>query len=151
MESNQIAERPVVAFVISLIAGILVLGGGAMMTFAGSPYYWGPYGPMMRGYYSGMMGGYYGMMGGFGLAGTWFQVVAVIGAAAGIMILVGAIMVYNRPARASSWGALILAFSIVSLLAMGGFFLGAILGVVGGVLAMTFRLPQSHLPKLQRQ
>lgn len=149
MESNQVAERPVVAFVISLIAGILVLGGGVMMAFVGSPYY-GGYGPMMRGYYGGMMGGYYGMMGGFGLAGTWFYALAVIGAVSGITILVAAIMVYNQPTRASIWGALILAFSIVSFLGMGGFFLGAILGVVGGVLAMTFRPPQTHLPKLQR-
>ncbi len=150
MESNQIAERPVVAFVISLIAGIVVLSAGAMMAFAGSPYYWGYYGPMMGGYYGGMMGGYYGMMGGFGLAGAWFYVLTVIGVVAGIMILVGAIMVYNRPARGSSWGALILVSSIVSFLGMGGFFLGAVLGVVGGVLAMTFRLPQGNLARLQR-
>lgn len=149
MESNQVAERPVVAFVISLIAGILVLGGGVMMASVGSPYY-GGYGPMMRGYYGGMMGGYYGMMGGFGLAGTWFYALAVIGTVSGIMILVGAIMVYNQPTRASIWGALILAFSIVSFLGMGGFFLGAILGVVGGVLAITFRPHQTHLPRPQR-
>lgn len=121
-----------------------------MKAFAGSPYYGGYYGPMMRGYYGGMMGGYYGMTGGFGLAGTWFYSLAVIGAVSGIMILVGAIMVYNQPTRASSWGALVLAFSIVSFLGMGGFFLGAILGIVGGVLAMTSRPPQTHLPGLQR-
>lgn len=150
MASNQIAERPVVAFVISLIAGIVVLIGSVMKTFAGSPYYLGYYGPMMRGYYGGMMGGYYGMMGGFGLAGAWFYVLVVIGAVSGIMILVGAIMIYNQPTRASSWGALILAFSIVSYLGMGGFFFAAILGVIGGVLAMTFRQPQTPLPRLQR-
>ena len=64
---------------------------------------------------------------------------AVIGIASGIVVLDGAIMVYHQPAKASTWGALILAFSIVSLFGMGGFFVGAILGVVGGILALTWK------------
>lgn len=48
-------------------------------------------------------------------------------------------MIYNQPSKTSTWGALILAFSIVSLFGMGGFFFGAILGVVGGILALTWK------------
>ncbi len=89
-------------------------------------------------YYGGMMGGYYGMMHGFGLGGGGFYGLAAIGIVSGIIILVGAIMIYSQPAKASTWGALILAFSIVSLFGMGGFFFGAILGIVGGILALTW-------------
>jgi len=132
------SERPVASFVLSLIAGLLVLGGSAtvMGLSSGLPYYGG----MMGGnFYGGMMGGYYGMMQGFGFGGGWFYGMAAIGTVSGIIILVGAIMIYNQPAKASTWGALILAFSIVSLFGMGGFFFGAILGVVGGILALTWR------------
>jgi len=127
-----------VSFVLSLIAGILILGGGATVATLsqGEPYYGGMMGVY---YYGGMMGGYYGMMHGFGFGGGWFYGLAAIGIASGIVVLVGAIMVYNQPAKASTWGALILAFSIVSLFGMGGFFLGAILGVMGGILAITWK------------
>jgi len=136
--ATSTSERPVASFVLSLIAGLLVLVGSAtvMGLSSGSPRYGG----MMGGYYyGGMMGGYYGMMRGFGFGGGWFYGLAAIGIVSGIIILVGAIMLYNQPASSSTWGALILAFSIVSLFGMGGFFFGAILGVVGGILALTWK------------
>lgn len=120
---------PVAPFVLSLIAGLLILvGSGMMFGFSGVPYYGG----MMGGYY-GMMGGYYGMMQGFG---GWFYGIAAIGLISGVIILVGAMMVFSQPTKAHTWGLLILIFSVVSFFGMGGFFLGAILGVVGGILAL---------------
>lgn len=104
-----------------------------MATFAyGTPYY-----GMMGGYY-GMMNGYYGMMQGFGYGG-WFYGAAALGLISGIIVLVGAIMTYARPKRAPTWGLLVLVFSILSFFGMGGFFIGAILGIVGGVLAMVWK------------
>ena len=138
MTTSTAPEKPVASFILSLIAGILILGGSAVVVNLsnGEPYYGG----MMGGYYyGGMMGGYYGMMHGFGFGGGWFYGLAAIGIASGIIVLVGAIMIYNQPAKASTWGAIILAFSIVGILGMGGFFFGAILGVVGGALAITWR------------
>jgi hypothetical protein len=137
MGTILVAEKPIAAFILSLIAGLLILGGsGMMMSFAGAPF--APYyGGMMGGYY-GMMNGYYGMMRGFG-SGGWFYGFAVIGVISGIIILVGAIMVYNQPSKAPTCGALILAFSIAGFFAMGGFFLGAILGMLGGILALTWK------------
>ena len=108
-----------------------------VMSFSsGLPYYGG----MMGGYYyGGMMGGYYGMMRGFGFGGGWFYGLAAIGIVSGIIILLGATMIYNQPARTHTWGALVLAFSILSLFGMGGYFFGAMLGVLGGVLALTWK------------
>lgn len=136
------SEKPIASFVLSLIAGILILGGSALvMTLStGVPYYGG----MMGGnYYGGMMNGYNGMMQGFGFGGGWFYGLAAVGIVSGIVILIGAIMIYNQPTKTSTWGALILAFSIVSLFGMGGLFFGAILGTVGGILALTWR-PESR-------
>jgi len=126
-------DKPVAPFVLSLIAGALILiGSGATMGFSNPRYYGG----MMQGYY-GMMNGYYGMMGGYGSG--WFLGLAAIGVVSGIVVILGAIMAYNETARISLWGTLILAFSLVGLFGMGGFFLGAILSVVGGVLALTWK------------
>ena len=131
---------PLAGFVLSLVAGVLILAGGATML----GYVSGPYGGMMGGGYS-MMGGYGGsmmsdyygiMMQGFG---GWFYGFAVVGIAAGVLVLFGAIMMYNRPRQVSMWGTLILVFSAVSLFGAGGFFVGAVLGIVGGILALTWR------------
>ncbi len=102
-----------------------------MMAFSyGAPYY-----GMMGGYY-GMMNGYYGFMGG---NGGWLYGIAAVGLVSGIVVLIGAVMLYTRPSNASTWGLLVLIFSIVSFFGMGGFFIGAILGVVGGALALAGR------------
>ena len=131
--ATETGEIPTVAFVLSLIGGLLILGGSGIMFGLARPTI---YGGMMGGYY-GIMNGYYGMMGGFG--GGWFYGLAAVGVLSGIVVILGAIMLYNETERAPTWGALILVFSIVGLLGMGGFFLGAILGAVGGLLAITWK------------
>ena len=133
-------EKPTAAFVLSLMAGLLILAGsGLAMGSSGQPSYY--YGGMMGGY-GGMMNGYYGMMGGYGSG--WFYGLAAIGLISGVIVLVGAAMIYNNPGKVAGWGALILAFSIVSLFGMGGFFIGAILGVVGGILSLTWKPEQGR-------
>jgi hypothetical protein len=57
--------------------------------------------------------------------GTWWR----FNAFAGIVVLVGAVMLYVRPKQRRSWGVVIL---IVSLLV----FLSGMMGVIGGVLAL---------------
>ncbi len=127
--------RPDAAFVLSLVAGLLILAGsGLAMGMSGRPYY--SYGGMMGGY-AGMMNGYYGMMGGY--AGGWFFGLAAIGLVSGIVLIVGAIAMYINTRSTATWGAVILIFSIASLLGMGGFFVGAALGVAGGALALTWK------------
>ncbi len=141
--TQAVVEKPTAAFALSLVAGLLALAGsGAVMTTSfptgEQPYH---YNGMMGGYYGGMMGGYYGMMHGAGFGGAWFLGLGAVGLVSGIVILIGAIMLYNKPAQASTWGTLVLVFSLVSFFGMGGFFLGGILGVVGGILALTWKGP----------
>lgn len=131
--------RPIAGFVVSLIAGVLILAGGVTMLGYSSGAYggmMGGYSSMMGGYSGGMMNGYYGMMQAFS---GWFYGFAIFGIAAGILVLLGAVMMYDRPRQVTVWGSLIIAFSTVSFFGTGGFFVGAVLGIVGGVLALTWR------------
>ncbi len=137
------------AFVLSLIGGIvIVLGGllGASFGFIGGPF---GYGEMMGGYggfMGGMMGGYYGpgMMGGFyGGYGfesyaPWLFGLTVIGLVSGVVVLVSALYMQNKPlSEGRTAGTIILVFSIIASLTVGGFFLiGGVLGIIGGVLAL---------------
>ena len=132
----SVENRPVAAFILSLIGGVFILLGAAVMSmFAfGSLNMSGMMG-MMTGTMSGMYGGMgMGMMVGFA------PVLAVLGFASGILVILGAVMLYSRPIESQLWGAIILAFSLVSILGgMGGFVVGLILGVVGGTLALTWK------------
>jgi len=163
-------EKPTIAFVLSLIGGIFILLGGGMMSMIG-PYGLGGmmngysgyagkggngwYGGMMNGYsgygeysgngwYGGMMGRYlsgpgFGMMGGYRFGGIF----GLAGIVFGIVVIVSSVMLYNKPIDHSKWGLLILIFSLLSIFgsAMAGFGVGLILGVLGGIFAITWKPP----------
>jgi len=117
------------AFVLSLIGGIIIVLNSILTIFwstNGGPWY------------GGMMGSW---MGGFGYGYNYgltfaFSVAALI---SGIIVMVGAVMLNAHPAEHMAWGAIVLIFSAVSFLGMGGFFIGAILGIAGGAIALSFR------------
>jgi hypothetical protein len=72
------------------------------------------------------------------IGGTWLLGIAFV---SGIIVLVSAIMLNKRPEQATRWGVLTLIFSVASFFggfgwSRGGFFIGAILGIVGGALAL---------------
>jgi hypothetical protein len=85
-----------------------------------------------------MMGGWHGMGGWmlgrgirtFGVWWPWFGIFA------GIVVLVGAVMLYVRPEQHRSWGIVILVASALNIfLGMMGLSAGT-MGVIGGVLAL---------------
>ena len=129
-------ERPTAAFVLSLVAGVFIMLGGGMMSMIGSFGFAG-----MMGGYGGMMGGMmgypgYGMMGGFG-----FGMFGLLGLIFGIIVVISAIMLNSRPEEHTMWGTIIVIFSVLSIFgsAMGGFGIGLVLGIIGGVLAITWK------------
>ena len=123
-----VEERPYAAFVLSLVGGVLILLGGLVGFMWSGWFYWGGWGMGMMG--PGMMWGWM----------PWFWTVfPAVGLISGAAILIAAYMLYNNPAQAQIWGTIVLAFSITSLLSMGGFLVGALLGLVGGILALTWR------------
>jgi hypothetical protein len=127
-------RRPVTAFILSLIGGVLILANGAVMfTFWGSSFGW-----MMSGL-GGMMGGYQGMMGSLGFPFGFMQSFMFVGLVSGIIIMIGAVMLNARPSEHFAWGVIILVFSVISFLGMGGFIVGAILGIIGGTFAISWK------------
>ena len=122
-------QSPNGAFVLSLVAGVLMLAGGGLF------YLWSGGGG--SGY--GMMGGYQGMMGTYGVPFGFVNGLVLIGLVSGAAVIIAALLLNSRPAEHVSWGALILAFSLIGFLGMDGFFIGALLGVVGGMLALSWR------------
>jgi Family of unknown function (DUF6114) len=134
-------ERPTAAFVLSLISGLLIILGGGMMSRFG---YW-----LWSGYPGGYGGWGYGMMGpgmmgypGFGMMGWMgFGFFGILGVVFGAIIIISAIMLNRNPREHATWGTLIVIFSVISIFggAMGGFGIGLVLGLIGGVLAITWK------------
>jgi hypothetical protein len=152
------SEKPTVAFVLSLIAGILIMLRGGIMGMMGSflaSNGYGGYGGMMNGYngygayggyggFGGMMGGYgfYGMMRGLGIG---FAFMGLLGVVSGLIVLLSALMLHSHPMQHVTWGVVIIIFSVLSILGgmMSGLGLGLILGIVGGILAIIWKPPQA--------
>ena len=134
-------EKPMAAFILSLIGGIFILLGGGMMTMFGWSNFCGMTGCRS---YGGMMGPGFGMMGN-GYAWGFGGMFGIAGTICGVIIIISALMLYNNPIQHSTWGLLIVIFSVLSILgsAMGGFGVGLILGLIGGILALTWKPPQT--------
>ena len=137
----SVPSKPVAAFALSLVAGVFILLGSVVM----SRFVFGIPGMMMGGTEGTQVGtgmtGMTGMMGGMmvpWMLGT-VPVLAAFGIASGIMVTLGSVMLYTRPVENHLWGAIILAFSVVSILgSMGGLMVGLVLGTLGGILALTW-------------
>jgi vacuolar-type H+-ATPase subunit I/STV1 len=109
-------KRPGLAFALSLAAGILVLLEGALFSWAGAiaPY--------------------------VNLAGVGV-VLSTLGTVAlflGLVLLVLSYDLYANPEHHRWVGIAILVVSVISIIAGGGFLLGVLLGMAGGILALTF-------------
>jgi hypothetical protein len=128
-------ERPATAFLLSLIGGIIILLAGIISSI------WFLYGSAVMGDFGdmwfGMMGGYHSMMGSFGFPLGYMAGFSLLGLVAGIIVTTSAVMLSVRPQERSAWSILILVFSAISFLNMGGFFIGGILGLVGGAFAVS--------------
>lgn len=82
------------------------------------------------------------MMWGFGNGYGFMAVFWMAALISGVIMLVGAIMLNARPTEHTAWGIIVLIFSLISFLGMGGFFIGAILGIAGGALALSYESPK---------
>jgi hypothetical protein len=113
-------ERPFGAAILTVFGGLLILAGGAVVALIG-----------------GIVAAVLGIFSGLWLIGL------VLG---GLTILVGLLMLAIPPAH-SYFGLFAIVFAVVSLpFALGGFFLGFLLAVIGGALALRWRpLPPSRV------
>ncbi len=135
---------PATAFALSLAGGVIVLIVGivGLAWFGMGGPAWSGFGDWMR----GMMGGSHGFM--FDSSGFYslYAVFSVLSIISGAVMIVGSAMLRARPQDHMTWGIAILIFSIVSLAGMGGYFIGAILGIIGGAFAIAYR-PRTTAPQ----
>ncbi|MDQ1280232.1 MAG: hypothetical protein QG670_1495 [Thermoproteota archaeon] len=122
-------RRQTTVFILSLIGWVLMVVNGGMMFVL-----------FMNGLYGyGVMGGYQGMMGSFGVPFGFMSNLMLVGLAAGVIVIISAVILNTRPEEHWMWGIVILVFSVISFLGMGGFFVGAVLGITSGAFAISWK------------
>jgi len=109
---SQGSLRPGAAILL-MIGGLIIIAGSAIALL-------------------GFRSGIYASNGLYNL-GLWNLGTAAI---CGIVVFVSAIMVKRRPYDYEFWGAAVFIGSTISLLGQGGFFIGAILGIVGSIMIL---------------
>jgi len=88
----------------------------------------------------GMMHGWEEHTHSWGFEGAISYTMGLLGIVFGIIVVISAVMLYLNPLQRQLWGALIIAFSVISVLScMGGMGIGLILGIIGGVLAILWK------------
>ncbi|MDA4112648.1 MAG: DUF6114 domain-containing protein [Thaumarchaeota archaeon] len=65
----------------------------------------------------------------------------MFGLISGLIVLVSGIMLRVNPGQPVVFGLLILIFSVLSFFGSGGFVIGAILGIIGGIMTLRWRQP----------
>lgn len=115
-----------IAFILSLLAGVLILIGGILWIVDSDIYY-----------YLGLRG--FGLDAFYSTFGNSSPPPALLGGVAilsAIIVLIGAYYIYLLAGYEMVGGIIVLIFSIVSLVTGGGFIIGTVLGIIGGILGM---------------
>jgi hypothetical protein len=115
-------EKPKRAFTLSLIAGLLIVCNAVAVGVAGAYFPW-----------------IFPTLPGSDNATVPFTTISVIALMCGALILFAAIMLRTKPETKKAWGILIIVFSIPSVITGGGFIIGFILGIIGGVKAFRWK------------
>ena len=128
----QNAGKPSIGFILSLIGGILIFVSSAISTV------WFAFGSSLFGYgdFWGMMAGFHSMM---GFNNDYLLGFSVLGLVCGVIVVIGSFLLNLRPLEHVSWGVIVLVFSAISFVSMGGWFVGGALGIAGGALAIAWR------------
>ena len=121
----------------SLVGGLIVLLASVvnLVWFGSGAPYWGGFGGYMR----GMMDGYHNFMGNYSSSYGFFAGISLLSLVCGIIIVIGAVMLRVHPQEHMIWATVIIVFSAVSFVGMDGFFIGAILGIIGGAFALSYK------------
>jgi hypothetical protein len=125
------------AFVISLVGGLIVLLFSLvnLVWFGSGAPNWGGFGDYM----SNIMGEYHSFMGNYGSSTGFFTAVSMVSFVCGVITLMSTLVLRMHPEEHVLWGAVIVVFSAVSFVGMGGYFVGAAFGIIGGALALTYK------------
>jgi len=125
------------AFIVSLVGGLIIMIASILNVVwysSGAPNF-GGYGS----YVGGMMDGYHNFMGSYGGSYGFLTGISLVAVICGVIVLMGAIMLRVQPHQHMLWAIVIIVFSAISFVGMGGFFIGAILGIIGGAFDLSIR------------
>lgn len=140
MTQNTAIEYPKTGSILALVGGVLIMLGGVLFLFVsqviiphvdfGNFTSWGNYTTthFNSTNISSIASGVVGTMGVFGLV-------------CGILVLLSAILLLSNLGQPRTWGVVMLIFSVLSFLGLGGFVIGAILGIIGSVLTLRWKPP----------
>ena len=136
MTQNAAVEYPRTASIIALAGGVIITLTGVLFTAVSAfvlPHidYSNvvvPHG-LTASALPGLVAGFVGLMGIFGLV-------------TGAIVLISSVMLLTNTGQPRTWSVLILVFSIISFFGMGGFVVGAVLGIVGGALVLRWKPAQ---------
>lgn len=78
---------------------------------------------------------------GFGLGVGIAVGLAVVALVLGLIVLIFALRLKSNPASAKTSGILIVVLAVISFVGGGGFYIGAILALIGGILAIIWHPP----------
>ena len=117
--TTEVVKKATAGFIVSLIAGILILIN-ALVFFALADFI-ESLGDVLPFIVEGI-----------------FTTLGAIGAILAILVIIGAFLIY-MPEKETIGGILVIIFSILSIVIGGGFFIGLILGIIGGILGLTKR------------
>lgn len=113
---------PSTAYILTLIGGIFVLIGGLYTAVITAVI-----GSAFLAFFPGIAA----LLIGLGVVALLF----------GILIIVGAMKMRNDPASAHTWGIIVIILAILSWIGGGGFFIGFLLALIGGILALVWHPP----------
>ncbi len=135
MTQNATSEYPRIASILALAGGIIITMSGVLFVAVSALIL-----PNLN--YSnlntppnlpasavpGLVSGFVGLIGVFGLV-------------TGAIVLVSSVMLLTNTGQRRTWSVLILVFSVLSFIGLGGFVVGAALGIVGGALVLRWKPP----------
>ena len=75
------------------------------------------------------------------LAAGLVGAIAVFGLICGIIVTMSAVLLRLKPNQRQTWGILVLVFSILGFFGFGGFIVGSVLGIVGGIMTLRWKPP----------
>ena len=126
-----------VSFLISLVGGLIVLVFSLVnLVYFGSG---APAAGSFGSYMQGAMDGYHNFMGNYASSTGFFTAISVVSLVCGVIVVFAALVLRVHPQEHVIWGIVIVVFSAVSFIGMGGYFVGAAFGILGGALALTYK------------
>lgn len=122
---------------ISIVGGLIVLVFSLvnLVWFGSGAPNWGGFGD----YWTGMMDGYHNFMGSYASSNGFFTAVSIVSLVCGVVVVFSSFVLRLHAKEHVIWGVVIIVFSAISLVGMGGYFVGAIFGIIGGALALTYK------------